>query len=394
MDRRDFMKKAAVTSAGVALATATETALFSAPAFADMGGAAGATFGASVQPLAGQSTSDALLQLEALVQRKFATVHNRMPWETSLVNKYSEFIAARGQIPILSWFTRGRSDVKWSAIAAGAQDARIRSEAQKLKAAGWPAYFCFHKEPENEPWLGNSTEWRAAHERVWQIFQDVGVTNATFVACMMAPTFKGSFGGIRSWLPNHYDVLGVDGYNRNLQGNWRSFEKILSPAHEVATALQMPLFVIEHGCVEGSPGQKAQWFADADSVVRSWPEVVALSYNHETGLSGIDSRMNYRVDTSASATNGFAAMGAARFFNPVQTFYSPSGVSGPPGSGSGSQAQGSGSSASNLAAAQRRRQRRHVHRLRARRHRQPQARGTGRRAARPTVSRSGITQMS
>lgn len=331
MDRRDFMKKAAVTSAGVALATAAETSLFSTPAFADMGGAAGATFGASVQPLGSQSTTDALLALEDLTQRRFTTVHNRMPWETSLVNRYSEFIAARGQIPILSWFTRGRSDVKWSSIAAGAQDARIRSEAQKLKAAGWPAYFCFHKEPENEPWLGNVTEWKAAHERVWQIFQDVGVTNASFVACMMAPTFKGSFGGIRAWLPPHYDVIGVDGYNRNLKGNWRSFETILTPAHEVATALSMPLFVIEHGCVEGASGRKQQWFDDAAAVIRTWPEVMGISYNHETGHTGIDSSMNYRVDTSSSATQGFRAMGVAQFFNPTQTFYSSKGVSGPTG---------------------------------------------------------------
>lgn len=383
MDRRDFMKKAAVTSAGVALATATETALFSSPAFADMGGAPGATFGASVQPLGNQSTTDALLQLEDLAQRPFTTVHNRMPWETSLVNKYSEFIARRGQVPILSWFTRGRNDVKWSAIAAGAQDARIRTEAQRLKAAGWPAYFCFHKEPENEPWLGNANEWRAAHERVWQIFQDVGVPNATFVACMMAPTFKGSFGGIRAWLPKHYDVLGVDGYNRNLKGNWRTFETILTPAHQVATALQMPLFVIEHGCVEGGGDRKRQWFADADNVVRNWPEIVGLSYNHETGHSGIDSSMNYRVDTSASATAGFRAMGSTAFFNPTQTFYSPKGVEGPNGE------VDSPANGPTRTPAERRRRRRHVHRLRARRRRQVHRRHH----ARP-VNRSGVTQNS
>ena len=93
----------------------------------------------------------------------------------------------------------------------------------------------------------------------------------------------------------------------------------------------MPLFVIEHGCVEGASGQKGQWFDDAAAVVRSWPEVMGISYNHETGHTGIDSSMNYRVDTSSSATQGFRAMGAAQFFNPTQTFYSSKGVSGPTG---------------------------------------------------------------
>jgi len=400
MDRRDFMKRAAVTSAGVALVTATETASFSRPAFADMGGAAGATFGASVQPVGGQSVTDCLMQLEDLIGRRFATVHNRMPWDTSLVNRYSEFIANRGQVPILSWFTRGRTTVHWSAIANGAQDARITTEAQRLKVAGWPAYFCFHKEPENEPWLGNSTDWKAAHERVWQIFQDVGVTNATFVACMMAPTFKGNFGGIRSWLPDHYDVLGVDGYNRNTSGNWRSLETILSPAHEVATALQMPLFVIENGCVEGAPNQKGQWFADADATIRTWPEVVGVSYNHETGHSLNDVGKNYRVDTSTSSAIGFRTMGATQFFTPTQTFYSSKGISGPiqsvqtpapPAETSSTPTVGTSSSGG---AADRRRHRRHVQRLRARRRRTTTHAGHLRRHARPTVSRSGITQTS
>src|SRR5262249_9758624 len=53
MDRRDFFKRAAATGAGVALATATETGWFSQKAWADMGGQAGATWGASVQPIGG-----------------------------------------------------------------------------------------------------------------------------------------------------------------------------------------------------------------------------------------------------------------------------------------------------------------------------------------------------
>ncbi len=382
MDRRDFFKKAAFTTAGVALATVTETGLLSQKAWADVGGEAGATFGASVQPLGNQSTQDALLALEDMVQRKFTTVHNRFGWEGHLVNKYSEFIANRGQIPIISWFTRGRNPVRWAAIAQGAQDARITSEAQALKAAGWPAYFCFHKEPENEQSLGNAAEWRAAHERMWQIFQDVGVTNATFVPCLMAVTFKGMFGGPRAWLPDHYDVLGVDGYNRNVKGNWRSFEFIFEPAHELATALAQPLFVIEYGCIEGAPGQKGQWFTDADATVRSWPEMLAVSYNHEIGHSGNDANMNYRIDTSAASTSGFRTMGLSGFFNPVDTFYSSKGIQGPTGTGAGTTGSSGSTDAPATTAAERRRHRRQVQRLRARRRRQTHRRHHAHKAAR------------
>jgi hypothetical protein len=373
MDRRDFFKRAAATSAGVALATVTESGLLSQKAWADVGGAPGATFGASVQPIGGQSVQDALLSLENMVGRKFTTVHNRFGWEGHLVNRYSEFIANRGQIPILSWFTRGRSAVRWASIAQGAQDARITSEAQALKAAGWPAYLCFHKEPENEPSLGNAAEWRAAHERVWQIFQNVGVTNATFVPCLMNVTVNGLFGGIRSWLPDHYDVLGIDGYNRNVDGRWKTFEFIFQSSHELATALGVPLFVIEYGCVEGAPGQKGQWFADADATIRSWPETLGVSYNNEIGHVNHDVGMNYRIDTSSSATAGFRTMGAKPFFNPTDTFYSSKGVQGPTGTDTGSTGTTDAPSTSGTparTAAERRRHRRQMQRLRARRRRQ------------------------
>ena len=349
MDRREFLKTAAFTTAGVALAGLAESTVLAQPSRADIASSgSGDTFGASIQRQGGQSDEQALLELEAIAGRRFDTVHQRMPWQSHLVNKYTEFAAGRGQVPILSWFTRGRSGtVVWSDITAGKQDARIIAEATALKSAGWPAYFCFHKEPENEPWLGNASEWRAAHEHVYQIFKSVGVTNATIIACFMAPTFGGGNGGLNAWLPAHYDALGADGYNRNLHGNWRTFENIFTPAHQAATALGRKWFVIEHGCVEGAAGQKGQWFADATTAAKKWPELIATSYNNETGHTGKDNNMNYRVDTSQASVAGFRAMGAAPFFNPSQTFFSVSGVQGPTGGGSGS---GSGGSPASLPA--------------------------------------------
>ncbi len=151
---------------------------------------------------------------------------------------------------------------------------------------------------------------------MWSIFQEVGVTNVRFVACFMAPTFSGSFGGVEAWLPDNYDVIGVDGYNRNIGGNWRTFERIFTPAHQAATALGRPLFVIEHGCVEGKAGQKAQWLLDAQALLQGWPEVIGVSYNNE----GSGAR-NYRIDTSASSRDAFAAVATSAFFNPAQTFW-------------------------------------------------------------------------
>jgi hypothetical protein len=341
MDRREFLKTAAFTSAGVALAGLAETTLLAQPSYADITSGSGDTWGASVQPIGGQSVEDALLALEGMAGRKFDTVHQRMGWASHLVNKYSNFLADRGEVPILSWFCRGRGAPQWAAIAAGQQDDRITAEATALKAAGWPAYFCFHKEPEDEPWLGNAAQWVAAHERVWQIFQSVGVSNATFVATYMAPTFGGAHGGLAAWAPPHYDLLGADGYNRNLFGVWKPFEKIFTAAHEACTAMGRKFFVIENGCVEGAPGAKAQWFADAAAVAKSWPELIGVSYNHEIGHRGIENGKNYRVDTSQSSIDGFRSVGATPFYNPAMIFYSSTGQTTTPAPGGGTGTGGS-----------------------------------------------------
>jgi hypothetical protein len=309
MDRRDFMKAAAFATAGaVAGPTLIRRAgsLLESPALA---APSGTLFGCSAQEYAGKSREQLIAYLEDVAGAPFDTVHNRFPWQTSLVNGYSKWITESGRMPILSWFTRGNNgDVAWRPIANGVHDARIRSEAKAIASAGWPALFCFHKEPENEPNLGNANDWRAAHDRVYEIFQQEGATNVTFIACLMASTFKGSAGGAGAWLPPRYDMLGVDGYNRNVGGNWRTFETIFRPALNVARDRSEPLYVIELGCVEGAPGRKGDWMRESAATVAGWSEIVGVSYNHEAGNSGKDANMNYRVDTSSSSAQGFRDM--------------------------------------------------------------------------------------
>lgn len=309
MDRRDFLKAAAFTTAGAVVGPSVlrhASSMLAPPALAAVNGTA---FGCSAQEYDGQSRETLITYLEGLAGSPFDTVHNRFPWQTSLVNGYSKWIVETGHTPILSWFTRGKGgDVGWRAIAEGAQDARIRAEARAIAATGWDAYFCFHKEPENEAGLGNAADWRAAHDRVYELFLQEGATNVTFVATFMASTFKGSFGGPEAWLPPRYDVIGVDGYNRNQGGVWRSFPSIFDPAIRAARDRSKQLYVIELGCVEGGTGRKADWLREVADTVGGWPELIGVSYNHEAGASNNDAGMNYRLDTSAQSIQGFRDM--------------------------------------------------------------------------------------
>jgi hypothetical protein len=294
VERRDFLRGSAALGAGLALSPA--------------GGMAAAgdrkiRWGALCLPRGGQSDQiEAVKALENKVGRRFATTHFRITWDRPLVNSFTKWSVQTGHVPILSWFSRTSSGgfVGWRSIADGDQDARITQQARALKATGWKGYFCFHKEPENE---GNAADWKAAHDRVYQIFRNVGVP-FRFVPVLTAYTFAGGNGGAGAWLPPRYELLGVDGYNRaHCSSVWRSFADIFRPAHDVARKRGEDLYIIEYGCTEGDPGRKADWILQARRQMKDWSHLVGCSYNHES------TDCVYWADTSASALKAFSNMG-------------------------------------------------------------------------------------
>lgn len=282
-----------------------------------LAGGSGVMYGALAQPKSGQSRTAAILDLEAKIGRKLDIVHHRFSWKGSLVNPFTEWLVDNGRTPTISWFTRlgGGANgpaIKWVDIAAGLYDDRLRQEATDVKAAGWPAYFAWHKEPEREA-AGDNVDYRAAYDHVHDVFDTVGVTNLTWLVTLTAATYRGLNGGPDAWLPSRFDVLGVDGYNRytTARAPWKSFETILTPARNFAASRGMRLFVNETGSVEGDPGQKAKWFDDMGAVLKTWPEVIGFSYDHEA------TDAVYYVDTSSSSLQSFSAIGQDPYFQPL-----------------------------------------------------------------------------
>lgn len=294
MDRRDFLRGSAVLAAGTALVPATSRV-----ALADRN----IRWGALALATAGQSDQiEAVKALERKVGR-FDTTHFRLRWERPLVNPFTTWSVRSGHTPIISWFSRkvGGGMVSWRSIADGDHDPWITKQARSLKGQGWSGYFCFHKEPEDE---GSAPDWKAAHDRIYKIFRNVGV-KFRFIPVLTAWTFAGGNGGANAWLPPRYDILGVDGYNRaGCSSDWRSFGRIFEPARNVARRKNERLYVIEYGSTETEPRRKAEWIDGARRKMKRWPEIVGASYNHE------DTDCNYRLDTSSSALRAFKRMGA------------------------------------------------------------------------------------
>jgi len=301
MGRRAFLVKGSIVGAGALAAPFL-------PRVPEAWSAGNCHFGSAAQQRNGQSQQEALRQLERLVGRKFSTVHNRMPWETSLVNGYSRWAVDGGRTPILSWFARrpDRSLIGFRSIANGNHDRWITEQARTLRASGWSGYIAWHKEPEDET---NPADWKAAYGRVRQIFRNVGVTKFKWVVCLIASTYGKGEAGL--WLPNaDWDLLGADTNNRyKCKGfPWKTFGTLFGPARSFARKRGKKLYIVEFASVEGEVGRKGEWFDDARATIKKWPEIVGVSHLNEK------SDCTYWVDTSPSALAGFRRMAFDPYF--------------------------------------------------------------------------------
>jgi hypothetical protein len=300
MNRREFLARAATAAGAITVGGLPE-----------IGNATGSIlWGANCQPTRGQNQKEAVAAMEQRLDRRFGATHHRLSWDSELVNSFTQWSVQGGRVPAISWSTRhkGAGMVSWDSIARGDHDDWIRRQAQSLKSTGWSGYLAFHKEPENE---GNASDWKAAYNRVHLIFDNVGVNRFRWLVTLTAATYSGLNGGPDVWLPNRWDLLGVDGANRNFCGSgngWRSFADIYGPARTYAHGRNKKLYVQEYGCVESTSGRKADWIDGARAVLKNWPEVVGVSYLHE------NSDCNFRIDTSTSAFTAFKATGQDAYF--------------------------------------------------------------------------------
>jgi len=335
VDRREFLKKSALTGAGLALAPVLKLAplarnLSHAPSDIET---AQCLWGAFAEPQGQQKAMDALLALEQMVGRQMAVHRNYQGMDKDILDKAAQWLSQRGTIPYRSfhaWTGSQRYAIQWADIAAGKYDAWLSRQAAALAAWGQKMYICFHHEPEddttgnpqsqtyNHVGCGSSTDFLNAYNHVRAVFGNA--TNLTWLVTLLSPTFLGRNGGTDAWMPVSLDVVGVDGYNRYPCSGpvYKSFTDKFAPARTYAISRGKPLAIPEWGCVEqnacnhpeGDPLGKATWFTDAGNVAKTWPELIFLSYSHE-----IDYGMNFRVDSSAVSLSAFTAVGHDPYFN-------------------------------------------------------------------------------
>jgi Glycosyl hydrolase family 26 len=283
----------------------------------------GAWFGGYSTHIRGgdETGDDALMAFEDLIGRKQAVKRAYHSWNDVFPNDDERWVRDRGTTLILSWTSSSNGVVQayWRDIANGRYDSLIDARADDIKAFGAPMFFTFHHEPDSgEPSTGTPQDFVAAWKHIHDRFDADGVTNVTWVLILLSYTYMN--GGADEWYPGdeYVDMLGADGYNWFTcpPGVWKSFEEIFQAFHDYGVTKHKPELIGEWASVEqqGVPGSKAAWFADAEAILKTWPEIKALSYYNEGTENG--AKCDWWVDTTPSSLAAFKAIGADPWFNP------------------------------------------------------------------------------
>jgi len=196
-------------------------------------------------------------------------------------------------------------------VAAGTEDELLQTWVTELMAYDYPnTILTFHHEPtassSSQPSCGTAAEYVAAFDHVFTYFRSHGISYP-FAWTMVASSF--GQGTASLWQPpaGNFQIVGVDGYNRDLSGQWRTPQYIFASAERYAAALGKSLLVGEIGSVEDplDPSHKAAWITDAASLFRSFGNVVAVEWNDKDP---------YRPDTSSAALAAWVAASQLSFY--------------------------------------------------------------------------------
>jgi hypothetical protein len=270
----------------------------------------GAYWGTAAAPLKGQTQLQTLQQLESETGRRFRAFRFYLHLDNaSLSSDVARVMKARG-VPLyvnINSQVRGTC-VPWRAVAAGRYNADLVHIARSVKGYGHKVFFSWNHEMEANCSTGTPAEYRASYARIRRVFRSQGVHNAVFVFTACASNYSHDPARIAAYLPVHYDLIGVDGYNRS--GGWSSASTIFAGARAFAAKRGKRLFIGEVGSAEDSHDAtaKARWIAAATATFRSW-NVAAVMWVNSNRAAG-----DYRADSSAAALRAYRQAGQLGFY--------------------------------------------------------------------------------
>lgn len=227
------------------------------------------------------------------------------------------------RIPLVSFGSGGDT----RKIAAGDYDAYLSEFAAQIKALDGPVYLRFDHEMTanaNASWVGTPDQFVAAWRHVYDLFAAQGVTKAAWVWEPTSRAFIGNYGSTvaDAYYPGdaYVDWTGADIYNfgdcRGGRGTWRSFEEVTAPFYAWASHKNKPMMIPEFGTVEGTPGQKAAWFAQMQQTLQTQMPQIKAVVLFGSNWRRHGAHCDFRPTSSASSLASFSAMVSSTWFNP------------------------------------------------------------------------------
>ena len=281
---------------------------------------------------------NAIEAFEGMAQKQQSLIHFAAPFANCAASPCYRYafpagemqrIRELGAIPFFSWASqsigqpgdpRVQPDFQLSDVIAGTYDAHIRAFAEEARAWGYQFFLRFNFEMNGTwfPWSegvnGNRTgEFVAAWRHVYNIFREVGATNATWVWCPNVDP-SNRWQDLRSLYPgdDYVDWTCLDGYNWGTNSGgatvtapngWQTFDELYSRTYRLITreiAPSKPMVIGEIGSSEYG-GSKAAWTRDALARIPHYSKIRALVW-FETYADGMD----WPIGTSASSASAFA----------------------------------------------------------------------------------------
>ena len=288
-------------------------------------------FGAFPRPKAGRTQQQATQDLEAQIGRKLETVRVFETWEQEFPDPFHEWLREGERTLIMSVkpARNNGSVITWRELADAAPgsqvDGQVRSWARRVRDFDAPIYVTLHHEPEASANLeyGDDSDFIDAWRHWVEVFRAEGATNARFMWITTdyghaVPTNDRRYAP--KWYPGDawVDAMAIDAYNWHVcrpgQDNaWKTLAQIIEPFREYgALHPTKPLWLAEWASWEDPAVQnrKAHWIDEA-SVLFAQPEYaqfVGVNYFDAQATNEDFPDCNWRVDTTPSSLDSFAAM--------------------------------------------------------------------------------------
>ncbi len=302
--------------------------------------ATGAYFGAYVDtststPVPNPPSDESeLISLEGQVGRKMALTQHYYAWTDTFPGPAVPVDYSEGRVPILSWGC-GDTDAN---VANGVDDTSvIIPTALRLKKVGYPIFLrwfwdmntmhtpnfrnaCY--DPATDPATGffSPTEYVAAWQHIWTVFQQQGATNVIFVWAPSGVT------GVPSGLPyypgaGYVDWVGIDRFDYQSL----PFAQTYTAAYQQLSGLVKPIMISETGAqaaAQQSFFDPTSGPSDVTTLQTQLPFVKAYVYYDGVYNNFLNTPVNY-ILTNPTAPGNFATFGANPYFAPFPNLAAP-----------------------------------------------------------------------